>query len=289
MMDKKLKKQLLIAQRNEITEHHIYRKLSQCIKDANNREVLKRIADDELRHNNFWKQHTGTEIEPDRFKVWKYCFMARLLGLTFSIKLMEQGEKGAQENYSSMTDTIAEARQIADDENRHEQELIRLIDEERLKYVSSMILGLNDALVELTGALAGFTLALKNTRLIAMAGLITGIAASFSMAASEYLSTKSEKGDKNPLKSSVYTGTAYVCTVILLIFPFLVFPNVFFCLGFSLFNAVFIILIFTYYISVAQEIPFWKRFSEMALISLGIAALTFGIGYIIRIFFDIEV
>jgi VIT1/CCC1 family predicted Fe2+/Mn2+ transporter len=86
------------------------------------------------------------------------------------------------------------------------QKLISLIDEERLKYVSSMVLGLNDALVELTGALTGLTLALQNPRLIAIVGFITGIAASMSMAASEYLSTKQEDTEKNPLKASVYTG-----------------------------------------------------------------------------------
>jgi len=48
-----------------------------------------------------------------------------------------------------------------------------------------------------------------------------------------------------------------------------------------------IILIFTYYISVAKEIPFKKRFLEMALISLGIAAISFGIGVLIKIFFGI--
>ena len=87
--------------------------------------------------------------------------------------------------------------------------------------MGSMVLGLNDALVELTGALAGFSLALQNTRIVALTGMITGIAASLSMAASEYLSTKSEKGGKNPVKASIYTGIAYVITVIALIMPFI--------------------------------------------------------------------
>ena len=41
---------------------------------------------------------------------------------------------------------------------------------------------------------------------------------------------------------------------------------------------VLIILSFNYYISVAQDLPFWKRFGEMVLISLGVAALSFAIG-----------
>jgi VIT1/CCC1 family predicted Fe2+/Mn2+ transporter len=96
-----------------------------------------------------------------------------------------------------------------------------LLDEELLRYAGSIVLGLNDALVELTGALAGFTLALQNTRLIALTGLITGVAAALSMAASEYLSTRSEGGGRSPLRASLYTGTAYIITVFLLILPYL--------------------------------------------------------------------
>ena len=46
------------------------------------------------------------------------------------------------------------------DERRHEEELYGMLDEERLHYVGAMVLGLNDALVELTGAIAGVTFAL---------------------------------------------------------------------------------------------------------------------------------
>ena len=157
----------------------------------------------------------------NRWKVFFYFWISRILGITFGIKLMERGEERAQINYEIIARKIPKASQIIADEHAHEQELIGLIEEERLNYVGSIVLGLNDALVELTGALAGFTFALQNTRLIALAGLITGIAASFSMAASEYLSTKSEGSGERALKSSIYTGAAYIVTVILLILPYL--------------------------------------------------------------------
>jgi VIT1/CCC1 family predicted Fe2+/Mn2+ transporter len=202
---------------------------------------------------------------------------------------MEKGEGDTQVVYRGISAFVPDAEQIAEDEDEHEKQLINLIDEERLTYIGSMVLGLNDALVELTGALAGLTLALQHTRLITMTGFITGIAASFSMAASEYLSTKSEEGSRDPLKAAVYTGSAYVLTVLFLIFPYLLFVNYYFCLGFTLFNAILVILIFTFYISVAKEIPFRERFIEMASISLGIAALTFIIGLLVRMFMDVEI
>ena len=163
-----------------------------------------------------------------------------------------------------------------------------MLEEKKLEYVGSIVLGLNDALVELTGTLAGLTFALQNTKLIAVAGLITGIAASFSMAASEYLSTKTD-GKDNALASSFYTGLAYVITVIILISPYLLFSNYFVRLGMTMTFAVFVIVVFNYYISVAKDLNFKKRFWEMFIISMGVAAFTFGIGYLIRIFLGVDI
>jgi VIT1/CCC1 family predicted Fe2+/Mn2+ transporter len=282
-LSKETRNRILNFQRNEITEHFIYKKLAETA--GRNKRVLNRISKDELSHYNFWRKYTGKDVRPDRLGIWKYFILARLFGLTFGIKLMEKGEESAQATYAKMR--IPGVRKIINDEDRHEKQLIGLINEERLRYVGSMVLGLNDALVELTGALAGLTLALQNSRLIAMAGLITGIAASMSMAASEYLSTKAEAGSKNPGKAALYTGSAYVITVILLILPFLLLSNLYFALGVTIFNAVVIIAIFNFYISIAQELPFRKRFFEMAFISLGIAALSFVIGFFIRIFLGV--
>jgi VIT1/CCC1 family predicted Fe2+/Mn2+ transporter len=142
-------------------------------------------------------------------------------------------------------------------------------------------LGLNDALVELTGALAGLTLAFRNVNTIALSGLVTGIAASLSMAVSEYLSTASEETDKNPLRAAIYTGIAYIVTVALLILPFLLLHNAYIALGVSLLTSVIIIAVFNFYISIAKDQPFGKRFFEMAGLSLGVAAISFLIGYVL--------
>jgi VIT1/CCC1 family predicted Fe2+/Mn2+ transporter len=275
-------------QRNEITEYHIYKRLARKLK-GDNAEVLDRIAEDELAHYHFWEQYGGGQIKPNRWKVFLYYWITRLLGLTFGIKLMEKGEAGAQQMYHEATRYIPEAERIVEEEDQHEQELIGMLREKKLDYVGSIVLGLNDALVELTGALAGFTLALQNTRLIAIAGLITGIAASFSMGASEYLSKRSDEKSSNPLTSSIYTGSAYLITVIILILPFLLAQNYFIALGFTLIFALLIIMGFNYYISVAKDLNFKKRFAEMALLSLGVAAFTFGISFFVRMFFGVDV
>ncbi len=288
-IDKALLDQLLIFQKNEITEHHIYSKLAKSIKNKENSKVLQKIADDELKHYKFWSEYTKTEIKPSRWKILKSYWIAKIFGITFGIKLMEKGEEQAQVNYTKLIEAIPEAKKIVEDEDSHEKELINLIEEERLNYVGSIVLGLNDALVELTGALAGLTFAFQNTRLIALAGLITGIAASFSMAASEYLSTKSEGDGKDALKSSIYTGIAYIITVILLIAPYLVLKQYLLCLIFTLVIALLIIFFFNFYISVAKDYSFKKRFLEMSTLSLGIAFLSFLIGLLIRATMGIDI
>ncbi|MFA5688539.1 MAG: VIT1/CCC1 transporter family protein [Kiritimatiellales bacterium] len=284
-----LKKEFMKFQRNEITEYHIYSLLAANTSCPNNRKILYRIAEDERRHYYQWKEVTGQEVLPHRFRLWKYYLIARVFGLTFGIKLMEAAEKDITTVYGSYEKHYAPAGQLAAEEDEHERTLINMIDEEHLKYTGSIVLGLNDALVELTGALAGFTLALQNTKLIALTGTITGIAAAFSMAASEYLSTKSEETDKNPVKSAVYTGAAYIVTVLLLISPYLFLKNYFVCLAITLSLGVIIIASFNYYISVAKDLNFKRRFLEMTCLSLGIAAISFLIGWLLRTFTGIEI
>lgn len=289
MLAARERRRLLVYQRDEITEHHIYTRLARTVKPRANRQILERIAADELRHYRFWREHTQQEVRPDRLKVWGYYLISRVLGFTFGIKLMERGEEAAQDNYAQIGAAIQGAAEIAREEGEHEQALIALLDEERLRYTGSIVLGLSDALVELTGALAGLTFALRDTKLVAMTGAITGIAAALSMAASEYLSTKSEETARSPLRASIYTGVAYLVTVVVLILPYLVLADYAVCLGFTLAAAILIIGFFTYYIAVAKDVPFKQRFLEMTGLSLGVAALSFGIGVVMRTVFGVEV
>lgn len=288
-LTQELRSRLLVFQRVELTEHHIYTKLARIIKSTENRQILEKISADELHHARLWQDYTGQELKPRMLVVWFYYLISRIFGFTFGIKLMEQGEEKAQGSYAELTGIVPEIERWVQDEEAHEKALIGMLDEERLRYAGSVVLGLNDALVELTGALAGFTLALQNTRLIALTGLITGIAASLSMAASEYLSTRSEDTRKNPVRAALYTGIAYVITVSLLILPYLLIQNYYLDLAISLTIAVLIIAVFNYYISVARGEPFRKRFAEMAGLSLSVAAFSFGIGYLIRMWLGVDI
>lgn len=283
------REQLLVLQQEEINGHKTYERLSQIVKDPNNSKVLMRIANEELKHYKIWKEYTRQEILPNKWKIRFFFWVSKLFGLTFGIRLMELGEEKVQLAYENLLKVIPEAVKVLADEEKHEDELLDMLDEQSLQYAGSVVLGLNDALVELTGALAGLTFAFQNTKVIALAGLITGISASFSMAASEYLSTKSDESGQNPVWSAIYTGIAYIFTVFMLILPFLIFKNYYFSLAWTIFHAILIIAVFNYYISVARGYNFRKRFLEMASISLGVALFSFVIGNIISRWIGVDI
>lgn len=284
------------SQKNEISEFIIYSKLAGMAK-GENRKAIARIANEEKKHYEFWKSVTGKEMQPNSLNVVKSMLIAKIFGITFAIKLMENGEKKAQVNYEEIAKEIPGAKRIEEDEEGHEHILVRMIDEERLKYVSSMVLGLNDALVELSGALAGLTFAIQNSQIIAVTGLITGIAAALSMASSEYLSTKTEEANlklekvvkKNPIVAAGYTGAIYLVTVLFLVLPYFALANLYLSLITMLGIVIAIIFMFSYYVSVVQETNFWKSFLRTASVSLGIAAISFGIGVAVRVFLGIQI
>ncbi len=283
------RKIILRFQRDEITEHWIYRGLRRLVKSEHNREVLKRISEEELRHYHIWRGYSGEDVRPDKIRQWFYLAVSAVFGVTFGIKLMEKRESGAQASYERVLETAPEAEDMARQENEHENELIGMIDEDRLKYMGSMVLGLNDALVEFTGALAGFTFALRNSRLISMVGLIMGFSASLSMAASEYLSTKAEEVERAPVKASMYTGAAYIAAVLFLVGPYLVLASHYAALAVTIAAAVLLIVVFTFYFSVVRDISFRERFREMFMISMGVAGLSFVIGLFVRRFLGVDI
>ena len=276
-------------QQNELDESVIYKNIASFAKGKENCRTLKRLAKEELAHCQVWKQYTGADRKPNKGKVLFYTLVARILGFTFAVKLMERGESRAQAEYELLQQEVPESIEIRHQEEEHEQALLGMLDEERLQYVGSMVLGLNDALVELTGSLAGFALALQNNRLIALSGLIVGISATFSMASSEFLAARSE-GRTDALKSCSYTGVAYLLTVIALIAPYLLLPAGAYmgALVCMLVVVIAIIAGFTYYTSVAQDQPFRRRFWEMALISVGVAVVSFGVGILAKKFLGVE-
>jgi VIT1/CCC1 family predicted Fe2+/Mn2+ transporter len=278
----------------EATEKEVYHRLAKQQKDPLNAAILEGIALEEERHESIIAEMTGETVNPAMFRVWLQVILAKFLGLTFSVKMMEKIERDVSAEYRKLG-----LHDIADEEDAHEEKLIEMLEEDALLYLGSVILGLSDALVELTGALAGLTFAFQSLNLVALAGLVTGIAASFSMAASEYLSTKEESDGRSPFKAAGFTGISYIITVFLLVMPYLLLqaddpfryglaPHVQ-ALGCTLAIGFTIIATFNGYVAIAQDEPFGKRFVEMAGILIVVSVISFVIGIALRSWFGVEI
>ena len=242
-----------------------------------------------MTHYEIMKRYTKEDTKPDTLKVLWYSILVSLFGLTFTLKSMERGEKLAQEAYEELKGEVPELERIIGEEEKHELKLIDMIDEERIGYISSMVLGLNDAIVELTGTLAGLTFALRNSKLVGLAGVITGISAALSMAVSEYLSQKSETEEgKSPMKAALYTGLAYIIVVVMLVVPYFLSPNPFLALGLAFSGVVVVIALFTYFMAVVKEIRYSNSFLEMLFLSTGVMLVSFVVGLIARKVLGVE-
>ena len=270
----------------------VYRRLANREKNSENKKIFEKIALQENNHYNILKEKTNEDVNYSIIRVQFHVLTAIFLGLTFSLKLMEKIEANAAAEYRDLG-----YDDIAKEEDEHEKELLSLLDEDALNYLSSIILGLSDALVELTGALAGLTLAFQELRIVALAGLVTGISASFSMAASEFLATKEENENRSAIKAALFTGISYIVTVLLLVTPYLLFDSdnqVIFglephlqALIITFIIGLFIIALFNFYVSVAQDKSFKGKFIEMGLILLVVTFISFIIGLALRESFGI--
>lgn len=282
---------LAIARRmqdNEATDQRVYVTLAKQASLQENNEILEKMSHDEGLHCAVRDRYTGVEAKADVFRVWLFMVLRRIFGLVFMINLMEGGEDGFAENYRKLMEELPEARSIMEDEIHHEAQLAATIHEEKPSYISSMVPGLSDALVELTGALAGFTLALNDNRMVGMAGFITGVTATLSMAASEYLSKRADTSEKHPLKAAVYTGVAHMITVAFPLLPYIVLESPLVVLEFCLLDTALITLGFTYFVSVMRKEPFVRGFTKMITISFNVAGISFLIGWAARSWLNID-
>jgi VIT1/CCC1 family predicted Fe2+/Mn2+ transporter len=293
-VDEERRVRLLKLQRMEATETEVYRRLARMQKDEVNRSILEGISLEEERHEAVIAGMTGEKVLPDMRKVRRQIMLARLFGFTFSVKMMESTEQDAAAEYRELG-----LDDIADEEEAHEENMIGMLDEERLRYSGSVVLGMSDALVELTGALAGLTFALQSLNLVALAGLVTGISASFSMGASEYLSSRAEKKSESAVKAAFFTWISYLITVLMLVSPYLLFssgspdfqglePHIQ-ALVCTFIIGLLIVAVFNFYVSVVEGVSFRSRFIEMAAILGVVSLISYGIGIALRGILGVEV
>jgi VIT1/CCC1 family predicted Fe2+/Mn2+ transporter len=280
----------LIQQQNEINDHAVYSALALKQKEDKNKEIFQKIAKEEKYHYEFWVKITNQELKPQKYIVFWYIFLVSILGTSFALKSLEKREAGAEEFYKELFDIYPESKKIYKQEEEHEFQLIDMLNDTKLVYAGAVVLGMNDALVELTGTLSGIAFAFEKTLIVGITGLIMGIAASLSMAGSAYLEAKENPSDTiEPFVYSLYTGVSYILTTVLLVAPFFIFDSMAYALVIMFAFALLAILSYNYYISVAKDLDFMTRVLQMSAITFGVAIISFLIGYIVKTYFGIEI
>jgi vacuolar iron transporter family protein len=283
----------------ELFAWRIYSALAERMGDENNKRRLGELAAQERAHLDFWLQVSGSQESSIRTSGFRHRLLlvaSTILGPAFTIRWLERGEDKAIESYTELldgdslsADQRGRVEQMLAEEKEHEVFLAKGVEDERRLYLGAAVLGLNDALVELTGGLTGLVSSIADPKLIGFASLVVGIAAAMSMAASNFLSVDiGETSELKPARAAAYTGTAYILVVIALVLPFFLLSNRHTALMISWAAGIIVITLFSFYSSVMQGVSFVRRFGVMLALGVGVAIVSYFVGRVLGAIIGIE-
>lgn len=280
--------------RDELTDSTVYRRLSHLGIERNQdyRRILAQLADTEYGHYVFWKRYVPkTEIRASKMRVYITLLVRILLGTTFASRFLERNEGAVIKRYKAAEPLIppadrADFDRMLNDEISHERQFEQKIEGGAIRYISFVVLGLADAVVEIAGIHAGSLGIYHSTRISGLAGVIAGAAASIAMASAAYAQAK--QGFQGSARLSAgYTGISYFATALILASPYFVTEEMALALGVSLTFAVGLIAFISFYSSVISEKPFTRDFLEMTGIMFGATVALYVFGIIIHTFVGI--
>ncbi len=280
---------------HEFTDSKLYERLSKTVSPSSPfADVLMHLSGTENEHYQFWKRY-APDAEPklDRIKLYWVLFLRRVLGLTFASRFLDRHESSVVKEYRGLAALIPQAdkpafEKMVADEEEHEKEFAQKIESEAIRYISFIVLGLADALVEITGIHAGSLGIYNKTEYAGLAGVVAGGAASLAMASAAFAQAK--QGFQGSARlSAFYTGISYFVTAIILATPYFLTPVMVYALSTSLTLAVIILALISYYSTVISGKPFARDFLEILLIMFGVTAALYFFGYVIRVGFGITI
>ncbi len=281
---------------DEYTDYAVYKKLSEAKfeKSRGFSKTLQRLAGMEYRHYVFWSKYCPErEATVSRFKVYLIVLIRFLLGVTFAVKFLERNEVNTIKKYRAVARLIPSKdkkrfNEMIADEEEHEQKFSEEFNEPHIKYISFIVLGLADALVEIAGIHAGSLGIYNSTELAGLAGIVAGAAASIAMASAAYAQAKSGFKGSATL-SAIYTGISYFVTAVILATPYFLTKIMVFALGTSLVFAVILIAFISFYGTVISGAAFRKDFIEITSIMFGATIALYLLGTAIRYFTGITI
>jgi VIT1/CCC1 family predicted Fe2+/Mn2+ transporter len=269
---------------DEYSDSALYARLSKTVSpDSPFRKVLEDLSATEQRHFEFWRKYVpGEQPRLARLKLYWVLFLRRFFGLTFATRYLDRHEGNVVHEYQGLARLIPEAdgpayAAMVADEREHEKAFAMKVESSAVRYISFVVLGLADALVEISGIHAGWLGLFEKTEIAGLAGVVAGGAASLAMASAAFAQAKQGFSGSARL-SAVYTGVSYFITAIILATPYFLTSSMILALGSSLGLAVVILAITTWYSIVIQQKPFLRDFVEILAILFGTTILVFLLG-----------
>ncbi len=280
--------------RDEYHDYLVYRELAYREGNPERRGVLERLAEQERRHYDFWRglsRDCGADV--GRWRIALYMAVKRILGLAFLLRLLERHEKEVIARYRAVAERMGpEDRErlmdIIREEEEHEAALLDQIGSDTVRYMGFVVLGLADAIIEITGVHAGMLGVTNSTIMAGIAGIVVGFSAAISMASAAYLQAKHE-GGLNPAKSATVTGVAYILAVLALAIPYFMWADMLYAFAASVVTAIALIGAFTFYSSVIMDKGFTREFLEAVLLLFGTVAGAYAIGDLLGRTFGVKI
>jgi VIT1/CCC1 family predicted Fe2+/Mn2+ transporter len=193
--------------KNEMKDAQSYEYLGRMEKDKDIRNKLLGLSHIERSHAEFWKkfiEKRGGKVEEVKIGAIRKLslrIVRKILGAAYLVSLFEAAETSAINTYYDFykngemgEEERRRLGQIILDEVEHE----RIFDKEKrilhAENIRDLVLGMNDGLVELLGAVTGLSAVyVHNPLIVGLSGLIVGVAGSLSMAIGTYVSVRSQR------------------------------------------------------------------------------------------------
>ena len=274
---------------DEWSDYTLYERLSKTVDhESPFAGILRTLSTTEHRHYEFWRKYVpGEEPRLAKLKLYWVLFLRRFLGLTFATRYLDRHEENVVKTYQGFAPLIPEKdraafEEMVADEKDHEKALEMKVESSAVRYISFIVLGLADSLVEISGIHAGSLGFYDLTEVAGLAGVIAGAAASLAMASAAYAQAKQGNFEGSARLSAFYTGVSYFLTAIALATPYFLTRNMILALSSSLSLAVVILAVTTWYSVVIQQKTFFRDFVEILLILFGATVALYLFGYVVH-------
>lgn len=280
--------------------------------------ILKRLIPVEQNHLKFWKEFFHIDITTlsigRKIKLNIILLFCRIFGHAGTHLVLESIEIYGIKKYLRVweqykDDTFREGvRKVLEDEFQHEHDIISSVQYQKINpaRIRDIFLGLNDGLIEILGAVAGFFAAFQHASSVLIAGFTVAIAGSISMAAGAFIAASSQKEveltnekkraflgeDKGtkiityPIRSAFFVGVSYLVGSLVPISPVLFGAKSIFL---SIIIAGIIMVIVSYILAFLSGMDIKKRIALNLSIMLSAVFITYIIGTIARILWEVEI